>query len=67
MATATIGAFLAVDEDPVTATATALAYFGLAGEMAAGKAQAPGSFMVALLDALYMLTPKELAEGCKIE
>ena len=67
MATATIGAFLAVDQDPVTATATALAYFGLAGEMAAARAQAPGSFMVALLDALYMLTPKELAEGCRIE
>lgn len=67
MATATIGAFLAVDEDPVTATATALAYFGLAGEMAAGTAGAPGSFMVALLDALYLLTPKELEEGCRIE
>jgi hydroxyethylthiazole kinase len=67
MATATIGAFLAVDEDPVTATATALAYFGLAGEMAAATAKAPGSFMVALLDALYLLTPKELKEGCRIE
>jgi len=67
MATATIGAFLAVDEDPVTATATALAYFGLAGEMAAATSKAPGSFMVALLDALYLLTPKDLEQGCKIE
>jgi hydroxyethylthiazole kinase len=67
MATATIGAFLAVDQDPVTATATALAYFGLAGEQAAIKAAAPGSFMVALLDALYTITPKMLAEGCRIE
>ena len=66
MATATIGAFLAVDEDPVTATATALAYFGLAGEMAARHSRGPGSFMVALLDALYTLTPKDLAEGCQI-
>lgn len=66
MATATIGAFLAVDRDPVTATATALAFFGLAGEVAARKAQAPGSFMVALLDALYTLTPKDLAQGCRI-
>ena len=67
MATATIGAFLAVDEDPVTATATALAYFGLAGEVAARRAQAPGSFMVALLDALYTITPRELADGCRID
>lgn len=67
MATATIGAFLAVDQNPVTATATALAFFGLAGEIAARKAQAPGSFMVALLDALYTLTPKDLADGCRIE
>ena len=66
MATATIGAFLAVDDDPVTATATALAYFGLAGEIAARTSQAPGSFMVALLDALYQQTPKDLTEGCRI-
>ncbi|MEJ2670460.1 MAG: hydroxyethylthiazole kinase, partial [Gammaproteobacteria bacterium] len=32
-ATATIGAFLAVDADPLSATATALAFFGLAGEV----------------------------------
>jgi len=66
MATATIGAFLAVDADPVSATASALAYFGLAGEQAALQAKAPGSFMVALIDALYTITPKMLAEGCRI-
>jgi len=65
-ATAVIGAFLAVDEDPVWATATALAYFGLAGEIAARHASAPGSFQVALLDALYTLTPAELAQGAKL-
>ena len=42
-ATAAIGAFLAVDPEPVRAAATALAYFGLAGEVAAQKATAPGS------------------------
>ena len=66
-ATTVIGAFLAVDEDPVSATATALAFFGLAGEVAGQKAEAPGSFMIALLDALYTITPEELAAGCKIE
>ena len=65
-ATATIGAFLAIDEDPVSATATALAFFGLAGERAGQKASAPGSFMIALLDALYTITPEELEAGARI-
>lgn len=66
-ATTAIGAFLAVDSDPVSATATALAFFGLAGEVAGQAASAPGSFMIQLLDALYTLTPDELKKGCKIE
>jgi hydroxyethylthiazole kinase len=66
-ATVIIGAFLAVDDDPVSATATALAYFGLAGEVAGRNAGAPGSFMIQLLDALYTMTPEALAAGCKIE
>jgi hydroxyethylthiazole kinase len=66
-ATVTIGAFLAVDSDPVRATATALAFFGLAGEVAGQKASAPGSFMIQMLDALYTITPAMLKDGCKIE
>lgn len=66
-ATVTIGAFLAVDPDPVSATATALAYFGLAGEVAGESASAPGSFMIKMLDALYTITPEQLKEGCRIE
>ena len=66
-ATVTIGAFLSVDKDPVSATATALAFFGLAGEVAAKNAFAPGSFMVAMLDSLYTITPEELLRGCKFE
>lgn len=65
-ATAVIGAFLAVDRNPLRATATALAYFGLAGEVAARAAAAPGSFMIAMLDALYTITPEQLREGCRI-
>jgi hydroxyethylthiazole kinase len=65
-ATAAIGAFLAVDPDPLRAAATALAYFGLAGEVAAQTAAAPGSFMIQMLDALYTISPEQLREGCKI-
>ena len=66
-ATATIGAFLAVDNDALGATATALAFFGLAGEIAAESASAPGTFMIKLLDALYTITPGILKDKCKIE
>jgi hydroxyethylthiazole kinase len=66
-ATATIGAFLAVDPEPVSAVATALAFFGLAGEVAGGSAAAPGSFMIKMLDALFTITPEQLQRGCKIE
>ncbi len=66
-ATATIGAFLAVDQDPVAATAAALAFFGLAGQRAAEQAAAPGSFQTALIDALYTITPGDLAEGARFD
>lgn len=65
-ATVIIGAFLAVNPDPVTATTTALAYFGLAGEKAATKSHAPGSFQIAMLDALYTIDEKQLEQGAKI-
>jgi len=66
-ATVTIGAFLAVDPDPWSAAATALAFFGLAGEIGASTSHGPGSFMTAFLDALYNLTPEALAAGCRFE
>jgi hydroxyethylthiazole kinase len=66
-ATVIIGAFLAVDENPLTAASTALAYYGLAGEKAATKNQAPGSFQVGLLDAIYAIDEKELEAGAKIQ
>lgn len=66
-ATATIGSFLAIDDDALSAAATALAFFGLAGEIAAETASAPGTFMIKLLDALYTITPGDLKERCRIE
>jgi hydroxyethylthiazole kinase len=66
-ATVTIGAFLAVDENPVSATATALAFFGLAGEVAGEKALEPGSFMIEMVNALYSIGPEQLKDGCKIQ
>jgi hydroxyethylthiazole kinase len=66
-ATAIIGAFLAVEPHPLTAATTGLAYFGLAGEKAAAKASGPGTFQIALLDALYEMKEEELKTGARIQ
>ena len=65
-ATALIGAFHAVDKDSVSAAATALAFFGVAGEVAGIGSVGPGTFMIRLLDALYTLTPEEVEARCRI-
>jgi hydroxyethylthiazole kinase len=67
MATAIIGAFLAVDPDPFRAASTALAYFGLAGEKAAVKGLGPGSFQTELLDALFLMKEEDLKAGARIQ
>jgi hydroxyethylthiazole kinase len=66
MATAIIAAFLAVDTDAVSAAATALSFFGLAGEIAGNNSKGPGTFMIRLLDALYTITPEALEKEAKI-
>jgi hydroxyethylthiazole kinase len=66
-ATAIIGAFLAVDPDPLEAATTGLAYFGLAGEKAAARNPGPGSFQIGLLDALYQIREEELRAGARIQ
>ncbi len=67
MVTAVVGIFLTVADlaDFVTATAAALACFGLAAERARGQARGPGSLKAALLDALFTLPPGELEAGMK--
>ena len=65
-ASVVVAAFLAMQEDAVAASACALAYYGLAGEKAAAKTQAPGSFWVHVLDELYLITPEELESSARI-
>jgi hydroxyethylthiazole kinase len=61
MSTAMTGCFLAVNaERPLEAAAEALVAFGVAGEDAAVGARGPGSFHVALYDALAALDPDTL-------
>ena len=67
MSTTMVAAFAAVEPDGVMAAAAALACFGLAAEWAAEEARGPGSFKVALLDALHRLGPEDLEQGARIE
>ena len=66
MATAVIGAFAAVEPDQLVATASALACYGLAAELAAERAEGPGSFKSEFFDALFNLTPERLAENLRL-
>lgn len=65
-ATTAISCFNAVENDPLVATACALGYYGYAGEVAASESKGPGSFQVALYDALYNLQAEDLVKNIKI-
>ena len=67
MSSAITGCFLAVAESPLDAAAEALVAFGVAGEDAAGEAKGPGSFHVALYDALAGLDPATLDGRARTE
>ena len=55
MAASVIGAFAAVERDLAMAAACALAFFGIAAEVAAEKAPGPATFKERLFDCLYNL------------
>jgi hydroxyethylthiazole kinase len=67
MSSALTGCFLAVNRDaPLAAAAEALVAFGVAGEDAAVGAKGPGSFHVALYDALAALDPDTLDARARV-
>ncbi len=65
-ASSVVGAFLAVETDPLAAAAEALAVFGLAAERAAVEAAGPGSLRWRLLDHLAALDATALFDGVRI-
>jgi hydroxyethylthiazole kinase len=68
MSSAVTGCFLAVNRDrPLDGAAEALVAFGVAGEDAAVGARGPGSFHVALYDALAGLDAATLDGRAKVE
>lgn len=67
--TAAVGCFAAVGGGEPETVASALAYFGCAGEVAAEGAEGPGTFEPRFLDALFKLSgdPSLLDSNLKIE
>jgi hydroxyethylthiazole kinase len=58
--------FAAVEPDPVKASVQALAYYGVSGMEAAKQVNGPGSFQVALLDALAGITPSVISSSVSV-
>ena len=65
-ASALCGAFCAVSRDYLAATTHAMAILGICGELAADKAQGPGTLQVHIIDALYNLNTETISLKCKI-
>ena len=57
-----IGAMLGTGAEAFVATGAALATYAIAGDIAAEQADAPGSFRVAFIDALYCLDEPQIFE-----
>lgn len=66
-ATAICGAFAAVNNNYERAAICAMVVMGIAGEIAASRAQGPGSMQVHFLDCLYNLTDGDIRERVKVE
>jgi len=63
---ALIAACLAVEPDAMRAATAGLAIIGVAGELAAAGAKGPGSFAVAIVDALYRLDGPTLTARARV-
>jgi len=64
-ASALVGAFCAVNDQPLQAATQAMLTLGICGELAAEKSFGPGSLQVALLDALYGLSLEQVGARLK--
>lgn len=66
LAGAVVASFLALGQDRLESAAAALMAYSVAAEIAAETARGPGSFAVALLDAIADLMPADLAERGRV-
>ncbi len=67
--TSIIGAFVAVEQEPVVASVAAIAFYGVTAEKAAIIAadKGPGSFQIELLNQLDRVSPDQLKQLASIE
>ena len=63
---AILSACLAVEPDAFRAAVAALVIMGVAGELAGEKSEGPGSFAVAIVDALHNLDEPALVARAKV-
>ena len=61
-----VGAFAAVQADPLVATISTLIVYGIAGELASEGATRPGTFRTRLIDALDAVTPEEVMARARL-
>jgi hydroxyethylthiazole kinase len=66
-ASAIVAACLAVEADAWRATTAGLVMVGVAGEVAAATARGPGTFGVAILDALHGLDAATITQRARLE
>ena len=67
VATSIIGAFLTVDENPLSAACCAMAVVSAAGQKAASRCKGPGSFVPEFLDALYGLETSYVIDNIGVD
>jgi hydroxyethylthiazole kinase len=65
-ASSIVAACLAVEPDAMRAMSSAMLIVGVAGEMAAETVKGPGSFAVAILDALYTIDMQTLTARARV-
>lgn len=66
VASALTGAFAAVNSSPLTAASHAMIVMGIAGEIAAEKSCAPGTYQPAFMDALFNLSEIQVKNYIKV-
>ena len=65
-ASALTGAFAAVNPNLLQAAASAMAVMGIAGELAAEKADGPGTLQLHFYDALYNLSQSDIEQRLQV-
>jgi hydroxyethylthiazole kinase len=64
---AIVAAFLPLTPDPFTATASAIAIYGIVGEMASERASGPGSFRVHFIDGLAAVNEDDIRLRLRVD